>query len=128
MLDTLDTYLIDEFTDEAKGIAFDTCHKIYVLMDQEQVDLMRSYGYGDENDPDSLLTSYQLTPREMSNKVVEWFLGSCGLRFISAVYSDERGFVDIVSQFEGNGYDEDEDEDMQCIPLLPFWNALPSWS
>ena len=128
MLDTLDTYLIDEFTDDAKGIAFDTCHKIYVLMDQEQVDLMRSYGYGDENDPDSLLTSYQLTPREMSNKVVEWFLGSCGLRFISAVYSDERGFVDIVSQFEGNAYDEDEDdEDMQCTPLLPFWNALPSW-
>ena len=109
MLDTLDTYLIDEFTDDAKGIAFDTCHKIYVLMDQEQVDLMRSYGYGDENDPDSLLTSYQLTPREMSNKVVEWFQGSCGLRFISAVYSDARGFVDIVAQFEGN---EDEDEEL----------------
>jgi hypothetical protein len=112
MLDTLDTYLIDEFTDEAKGIAFDTCHKIYILMDNEQVDLMREYGYGDDNDPDSLLTSYQLTAREMTNKVIEWFHGSCGLRFISAVYSDERGFVDVVSQFEGNGYDEDEDEDV----------------
>jgi hypothetical protein len=112
MLDTLDTYLIDEFTDEAKGIAFDTCHKIYVLMDDEQVELMKSYGYGDANDPDSLLTSSQLTPKQMSDKVVEWFLDSCGLRFISAVYSDERGFVDIISQFEGNEYDEDEDEDM----------------
>ena len=112
MLDTLDTYLIDEFTDEAKGIAFDTCHKIYILMDNQQVDLMREYGYGDANDPDSLLTSDQLSPKEMSDKVVEWFLGSCGLRFISAVYSDERGFVDIISQFEGNEYDEDEDEDM----------------
>jgi hypothetical protein len=112
MLDTLDTYLIDEFTDEAKGIAFDTCHKIYVLMDDEQVELMRSYGYGDSNDPDSLLTSSQLTSKQMSDKVVEWFLDSCGLRFISAVYSDERGFVDIISQFEGNEYDEDEDEDM----------------
>jgi hypothetical protein len=111
MLHTLDNYVIDEFTKDAKGIAFDTCHKIYVLMDQEQVDLMRSYGYGDENDPDSLLTSYQLTPKEMSSKVVEWFHGSCGLRFISAVYSDERGFVDIVSQFENNGYDEDEDDE-----------------
>ena len=116
MLDTLDTYLIDEFTDEAKGIAFDTCHKIYVLMDDEQVELMRSYGYGDANDPDSLLTSSQLTPKQMSDKVVDWFLGSCGLRFISAVYSDERGFVNIISQFEGiegNPYwDDDEDEDM----------------
>jgi hypothetical protein len=110
MLDTLDTYLIDEFTDEAKGIAFDTCHKIYVLMDDEQVDLMRSYGYGDANDPDSLLTSSQLTPKQMSDKVVEWFLDSCGLRFISAVYSDERGFVNIISQFEADGYEDEDDE------------------
>ena len=113
MLDVLEIAdKVDEYTSEAKGIAFDTCHKIYVLMDDEQVDLMRSYGYGDANDPDSLLTSSQLTPKQMSDKVVEWFLGSCGLRFISAVYSDERGFVNIISQFEGNEYDEDEDEDM----------------
>ena len=110
MLDVLEIAdKVDEYTSEAKGIAFDTCHKIYILMDNEQVDLMREYGYGDSNDPDSLLTSYQLTPREMTNKVVEWFHGSCGLRFINAVYSDERGFVDVVSQFESN---DDEDEDM----------------
>ena len=72
---------------------------------------MREYGYGDSNDPDSLLTSSQLTPKQMSDKVVDWFLGSCGLRFISAVYSDERGFVNIISQFEGNAYDEDEDDE-----------------
>jgi hypothetical protein len=111
MVDTLDTYLIDEFTDEAKGIAFDTCHKIYVLMDDEQVALMREYGYGDENDPDSLLTSDQLTPEQMSRQVLDWYGYSCGLRFINAVYSDERGFVSIVGQFEGNEEDEDEDDD-----------------
>jgi hypothetical protein len=108
MLDTLDTYLIDEFTDEAKGIAFDTCHKIYVLMDDEQVALMREYGYGNENDPDSLLTSDQLTPEQMSKQVLEWYGYSCGLRFISAVYSDERGFVSLIEQFQAN---EEEDED-----------------
>jgi hypothetical protein len=105
---------VDEFTAEAKGIAFDTCHKIYVLMDDEQVALMREYGYGDENDPDSLWTSYQMTPEEMTDKVVEWFLGSCGLRFINAVYSDNSigssGFVNIIAQFESDD-DEDDDED-----------------
>jgi hypothetical protein len=104
---------VDEYTTEAKGIAFDTCHKIYVLMDDEQVALMREYGYGDENDTDSLWTSSQMTPEEMTDKVVEWFLGSCGLRFINAVYSDNSigssGFVNVVAQFES---DDDEDEDM----------------
>jgi hypothetical protein len=105
---------LDSYTATAKGIAFDTCHKIYVLMDDAQVALMREYGYGDENDPDCLITSEQMTPTEMSNKVAEWFEKSCGLRFINAVHSDRaighEGFVNIVSQFEGQG-DEDEDED-----------------
>jgi hypothetical protein len=105
---------VDEYTSEAKGIAFDTCHKIYILMDDEQVELQRSYGYGDANDPDSLLTSEQLTSKEMTEKVIEWFLGSCGLRFISAVSSDKNvghdGFVNVIAQFEADE-DEDEDED-----------------
>jgi hypothetical protein len=82
-------------------------------MDDEQVDLMRSYGYGDANDPDSLLTSSQLTAQEMTEKVIEWFQHSCGLRFISAVSSDKNvghdGFVNVIAQFEA---DDDEDEDM----------------
>jgi hypothetical protein len=121
MLDVLEIAdKVDEYTSEAKGIAFDTCHKIYVLMDDEQVDLMRKYGYGDANDPDSLLTSSQLTAQEMTDKVIEWFQHSCGLRFINAVYSDNSigssGFVNVIAQFEadeGNPYwDDDEDEDM----------------
>ena len=112
MLDTLDTYLIDEFTDEAKGIAFDTCHKIYVLMDQEQVDLMRSYGYG-EDDPNSIATSDQLDPAEMATVVMAWYEKSCSLKFISAVSSDTRfgddGWLNIVSQFENMDDEDDED-------------------
>ena len=84
-------------------------------MDDEQVELQRSYGYGDENDPDSLLTSKELTPQEMTEKVIEWFQYSCGLRFISAVSSDKNvghdGFVNVIAQFEADEYDED-DEDM----------------
>lgn len=118
VLDTFETYWkVREYTDEAKGIAYDTCHKIYILMDQEQVNLMREYGYGDENDPDSLITSDQLDPAEMATVAVRWFEDSCGLKFINAVYSDKsighEGFVDIVAQFEDieDDWDDSEDEE-----------------
>ena len=98
---------VREYTNEAKGIAYDTCHKIYILMDEEQVALMREYGY------DPLITADQLDPAEMATVLVTWYKNSCGLRFISAVYSDKSigqdGFVDVVAQFEGNEDDEDED-------------------
>ena len=85
----------------AKAIAWDSCHKIYVLMDNEQVELMRSYGYGDENDPDNLITSDQLTPKQMSATISRWFADSCGLRFIQAVKTTPNpndGFTRIVEQ------------------------------
>lgn len=112
MLDVLELgYRIDEYTNEAKGIAFDTCHKIYVLMDDEQVDLMKSYGYG-ETDPEALVTSAQMNGDEMREQVIEWYNHSCGLRFISAVSSNPKfgddGWLHIVSQFET---DEDEDDE-----------------
>ena len=98
---------LDSFTRDAKAIAWDTCHKIYVLMDDEQVELMRSYGY------DELLTSDELTAEEMSKRVVEWFENSCCLRFVSAVSTDienpNDGFVSIVSQFENEPDDEEDD-------------------
>jgi hypothetical protein len=100
---------LNYYTQNAKGIAFDTCHKIYVLMDDEQMALMRQYGY------DPLITSDQMTPEEMSDQVLEWFEDSCGLRFIQAVNTNpedpNEGFIDIVSQFEMNEDEDDEDED-----------------
>jgi hypothetical protein len=104
---------VREFTDDAKGVAFDTCHKIYVLMDDEQVALMRSYGYG-EDDPNAIATSDQLTPEEMATVLTTWYDRSCSLKFINAVYSDntigDDGFISIISQFEGME-DEDDDDD-----------------
>jgi hypothetical protein len=115
MLDTVDTYWkVREYTEDAKGIAFDTCHKIYVLMDEEQVALMRSYGYG-EDDPNAIATSDQLDPAEMATVVMTWYEKSCGLKFISAVSSDtgfgDDGWLHIVSQFENHEDDEDEDDE-----------------
>lgn len=80
-----------EYLATAKGIAWDTCHKIYVLMDDEQMDKMRKYGYGDENDPDSLLTSEQLTPKQMSAQISRWFNDSCLLRFVQVVGRNREG-------------------------------------
>jgi len=102
----VDAFEILEYTQEAKGIAFDTCHKIYILMDDEQMDLMRTYGY------DPLISSDELDPEELANKVVEWYEESCALRFINAVYTNQEnpndGYIQVVPQFADY---EDEEED-----------------
>jgi len=83
---------------EAKGIAWDTCHKIYILMDSEQVDLMRGYGY------DPLITNEEMNPDDMFGLVQEWYEDSCSLRFIDAVSTNHinpnAGFETLVSQFD----------------------------
>jgi oligoribonuclease (3'-5' exoribonuclease) len=88
--------------EDAKAIAWDTCHKIYVLMDDEQVALMREYEY------DPLITSDEMSPSEMLDKIIEWYDQSCGLRFVQAVRSNPEdandGFVDLIPQF----FEEDE--------------------
>jgi hypothetical protein len=82
----------------AKAIAWDTCHKIYLLMDDEQVELMRGYKY------DPLITSEEMTPAEMLETVQGWYKDSCELRFISAVTTNKidsnLGFESIVDQGE----------------------------
>jgi hypothetical protein len=88
---------------EAKAIAWDTCHKIYVLMDDEQVALMREYGY------DPIITKDNADSDEMLALVKEWYEDSCSLRFVSAVETNHEnpnaGFTNLISQFE----DEDEE-------------------
>ena len=89
-----------EYLATAAGIAWDTCHKIYVLMDNEQVEQMRGFGYGDENDPDSLITSAEQNPRQMSATISKWFKESCCLRFVEVVASSPDGddFFTVVPQ------------------------------
>jgi hypothetical protein len=90
--------LVRERLVDAKAIAWDDCHKIYLLMDDEQVELMREYRY------DTLITKEEKTPEEMFDLLQEWFDDSCGLRFIQAVstnYEDpNEGFESLIGQFE----------------------------
>jgi hypothetical protein len=88
--------LVKERVSEAKAIAFDTCHKIYLLMDNEQVELMREYGY------DPLITKEDATPDVMLATLQEWYEDSCGLRFIDAVSTNHEnpnaGFETLIGQ------------------------------
>ena len=88
---------------EAEAISWDTCHKIYILMDSEQVELMRGYGY------DPLITNEEMNPDDMFGLVQEWYEGSCGLRFIQAVSTNHinpnAGFESLISQ--GEDYEEE---------------------
>jgi len=90
--------LVYDRINNAKAIAWDTCHKIYILMDSEQVDLMRGYGY------DPLITADQMSSDEMFCLVQEWYEDSCSLRFIEAVSTNHinpnAGFETLVSQFD----------------------------
>ena len=83
--------LVRERVSEAKAIAWDNCHKIYLLLDDEQVEITRGYGY------DPLITAEEATPDEMMRKLEEWYNDSCGLRFIQAV-STNAGFERLIDQ------------------------------
>ena len=90
--------LVYDRINNAKAIAWDTCHKIYILMDSEQVDLMKGYGY------DPLITTDQMSADEMFLLIEDWYDSSCSLRFIDAVSTNHinpnAGFETLVSQFD----------------------------
>jgi len=106
-------YEVSEVLEEAKGIAFDGCHKIYVALDNEQVHQMASYGYGDEGS--HLITSMTLTPSEMLSTIEDWYAQSCGLRFVEGVRTvaegqdPNEGFTSLIPQGFGDFDYEDED-------------------
>ena len=83
---------------EAKAIAWDGCHKIYLLMDDEQVAKMREYEY------DPLITKDEMSDFEMFETVKDWYRDSCGLRFVEAVSTVEgdpnEGFETLIGQGE----------------------------
>lgn len=96
---------VADATQTAKAIAFDTCHKIYVLMDDEQVELMIGYGY------DCLITSQEASPDKFLSTIREWYDDSCALRFVEAVETNHddpnAGFTTLIEQ----GADEDDEDD-----------------
>lgn len=93
---------VQESLVNAKGIGFDGCHKIYVLMDDEQMHLMASYGYGQDEDGSFLINAQGTTTNEMLDTLKKWYEQSCALRFIQAVETVEEdpnlGFDNLIPQ------------------------------
>ena len=89
---------------DCEGVAFDGCHKVYILMDKEQVEKMRGYGYGNKTDfekGDSRLVTTDDVPRsEMFMLVKDWYRESCMLKFITSVATDggDDEFGNVISQ------------------------------
>jgi hypothetical protein len=87
----------------AKAITWDTCHKIYVLMDDQQVKQSEEWGY----DPILPVTDVD----EALATLQQWYDESCGLRFITAVTTVEsdpnKGYDTLIGQFD----DEEDEED-----------------
>jgi hypothetical protein len=92
----IDFDLVEDYLDDAKAIAWDTCHKIYVLMDDEQVAQMREYEY------DPLITKDEMSASEMLTTIKKWFEESCSLRFVNAVETNlidpNAGFTTLIEQ------------------------------
>lgn len=95
---------VEQYLPNAVAITWDECHKIYVLMDNEQIEIMRGYGY----DPIILRDDNNLD--DLRSTIGQWYADSCGLRFISAVSTNHddpnEGFTDLIPQFAD--YEEEE--------------------
>lgn len=95
---------VEEALIGAKGIAFDGCHKIYVLLDEAQMAQMKEWGY------DPLISADQMGPDELLATIRDWYDASCGLRFVQAVRTVDGdpndGFVSLIAQGE-----DDDSED-----------------
>lgn len=97
---------------DAKLIAFDGCHKIYLAMDD-----IEAKWFADNYNEKECSTSLNFTgsPDEMLATIRTWWDESCGLRFISAVSHNEQdpnaGFVTLIPQGAEDEVEVDEDED-----------------
>lgn len=85
--------LVEEHIDDAKLIAWDTCHKIYLALDEIEEAWFREH--------------YECivdgSPELMMKTLHEWWDASCSLRFINGVRRVEpdrnEGFVPLIEQF-----------------------------
>lgn len=88
-MNTEDLKDIKESLATAKGIAWDTCHKIYVLMDDNQVNIVKDYGYK------AVIESRYASPELMLKAIREWYKGSCPLKYIHRVTTNSNNDTDF---------------------------------
>jgi hypothetical protein len=92
---------VHEALSDARLIAWDGCHKIYIALDDEQAQWFREYyEIIVDGDYHSLLAT-----------ITKWWDDSCGLRFINGVAGSEDNpqFTTLIAQFADQEDDDDED-------------------
>ena len=103
---------VENAVKNAKLVAFDGCHKIYVAMDSHSAKELKGNGY----------TVLKDDPRTMLKAVIKWYKESCGLRFVQGMshnnINPNLGFVDLIPQFERDDEDEDEDDEDDELETL----------
>lgn len=98
---------VEDAVQDAHLIAWDTCHKIYVALDEYEANWFR------ERDD---YAKAEGTPDELLATLRRWYDQSCPLRFINSVVRVEsdpnEGFTALIPQGATDEDDEDEwDED-----------------
>jgi len=96
-MDKYENYGLEGVINECHSIAWDRCHKIYILMDAEQTEKMKGYGY------QALIEASESNPYDLSEMVRQWYDNSCSLKLVDVVYTVEGKrdeFYPLVAQGE----------------------------
>lgn len=110
------------YEDQPSLIAFDGCHKIYGATSAEQRQWFIDNSVS-ESDPHGYNIFFSHDEGEMVETLIDWFMDSCPLRFISAVggTGTNGDFSEVIPQFwedqfnhycEDCGVEVDEDEEL----------------
>jgi hypothetical protein len=107
---TIDQYWerVEDALDDARLIAWDTCHKIYIALDDAEADWFRASDYTvvDHVDHADLLATLR-----------QWYDESCGLRFINGVARgttnapQDSVFTNLIPQGAEDDWDDDDDDE-----------------
>jgi hypothetical protein len=90
MTDTYSAIITEILEGSCEGLAWDSCHKIYILRDREQVNRTKELN---RLNPDSyiIVEADDADPKKMYKILWDWFQESCFLRFISTIDTSDYG-------------------------------------
>jgi len=92
---------VEDAAQDAHLAAWDTCHKIYLALDETEAEWFRTSDY----------TLVEGAPEVLLATLRKWYEESCWLRFINGVRHNptnpNAGFVDLIPQ----GAEEDDEYD-----------------
>jgi len=85
---------------DAVAVTWDGCHKIYLILDRQQIREFDSYGYEmtHNDNPDDTLALLK-----------EWYDASCFLRFVNSVRTDDTNPNDGYTNLIPQGAEEEEE-------------------